>query len=212
LEKIEVSDLTKSWNSFSDEIAKKYLKTFGHPSVSSKELLVDVLAELTQGSHEPSIIELGCGNAQIAEYFIERQFKCAYTGIDFSEVLLGVARQAVPTATFIQDDVNTLAKVSGKYDIALYSHVLELLTSPEESLAAATRVADKIVIRFYEPPEFEMDSVELRWMDVGQKEQVPFIRRKMSRDYYRLILARIGCKKVDIYRDTTKDQVHVLTF
>ncbi|EIJ45206.1 hypothetical protein GWL_46460 [Herbaspirillum sp. GW103] len=49
-------------------------------------------------------------------------------------------------------------------------------------------------------------------MDVGQKEQVPFIRRKMSRDYYRLILARIGCKNVDIYRDTTKDQVHVLTF
>ncbi|NUT60276.1 MULTISPECIES: class I SAM-dependent methyltransferase [unclassified Herbaspirillum] len=207
-----MNDLTKSWNSFSDEIAKKYLKTFGHPSTSSKELLVDVLEELTRGTRPPSLIELGCGNAQIAEYFVEREFECSYTGIDFSEVLLGAARQAVPGGTFIQDDVNTLTKVSGRYDIALYSHVLELLTSPEESLAAAKRLADKIVIRFYEPPEFDIDSVELRWMDVGQKEQVPFIRRKMSRDYYRLILARIGCKNVDIYRDTTKDQVHVLTF
>jgi hypothetical protein len=39
------------------------------------------------------------------------------------------------------------------------------------------------------------------------------LRRKMSRDYYRLILSRIGCRQVDLYDDeTSKDQVHVLRF
>ena len=52
----------------------------------------------------------------------------------------------------------------------------------------------------------------LRWLDVGADKQVPYLRRKMSRDYYRLILSRLGCSKVDIYRDTTKDQIHVLHF
>lgn len=207
-----MSDLSKSWNAFSDDIAKKYLKSFGHPSISSKALLVDVLNEHTSGIAMPSVIELGCGNAQIAEYFQERQFQCSYTGVDFSDALLNVARNAVPGGTFIKDDVNSLAQVNGQYDIALYSHVVELLSAPEESLKAAKKLARKIVIRFYEPPEFDIDSVELRWMDVGQEQQVPFIRRKMSRDYYRLILARLGCKNVDIYRDTTKDQVHVLSF
>jgi hypothetical protein len=49
-------------------------------------------------------------------------------------------------------------------------------------------------------------------MDVGG-EAVPYLRRKMSRDYYRLILAKAGCREVDVYRDeSSKDQIHLLRF
>lgn len=207
-----MSSLGDSWGAFSADIASKYLKSYGHPSLSSKKLLVDVLKECARGIVSPKVIDLGCGNAQIGEYFIKEKFDCDYTGVDFSDVLLDVARRCLPSGRFIKDDVNTLAEVSGQYDIAVYSHVVELLSSPEDSLAAAGKLAKTVVIRFYEPPDFERDSVELRWMEVGDGKQVPFLRRKMSRDYYSLILARVGCKKVDIFRDSTKDQVHVLGF
>ena len=207
-----MSNLSDSWNAFSPDIAKEYLKTYGHPSVSSKALLVDVLKQYTSAKENPRIIDLGCGNAQLGEFFLEKRFQCAYTGVDFSDVLLEVGRQALPQADFIKDDVNTLSQIEGRYDVGLYSHVVELLTSPEESLLAARKLCDLIVIRFYEPPEFESDSVELRWMEVGQDQQVPFLRRKMSRDYYRLLLTKIGCSRVDIFRDASKDQVHVLSF
>jgi ubiquinone/menaquinone biosynthesis C-methylase UbiE len=207
-----MSNLSDSWNAFSPDIAEQYLKTYGHPSVSSKALLVDVLKQYTTSITMPRVIDLGCGNAQMGEYFAEQQFPCTYTGVDFSDVLLDVGRRVLPEAQFIKDDVNTLTQIAGRYDVAIYSHVVELLTSPEESLAAARKLADLIVIRFYEPPEFETDSVELRWMDVGNDQQVPFIRRKMSRDYYRLLLTKLDCKRVDIFRDASKDQVHVLTF
>ena len=114
--------------------------------------------------------------------------------------------------TDLKDDLNNLEKVSGQYDFAIYSHVVELLECPERALRSALKFTRTIVIRFYEPPDFEEDSVELRWMDVGQSEEVPFIRRKMSKDYYRLMLSKLGCKEVHVYRDITKDQIHVLYF
>lgn len=207
-----MTQLSDSWNAFSPEVASQYLKTYGHPAVSSKALLVDVLKQYTKQTPNPKVIDLGCGNAQMGEYFIEQQFPCDYTGVDFSDVLLDAGRKALPSAQFIKDDVNTLDAVSGKYDVAFYSHVVELLAAPEDSLAAARRLSDLVVIRFYEPPDFERDSIELRWLDVGSDKQVPYLRRKMSRDYYSLILARLNCKRVDVFRDTSKDQVHVLVF
>jgi ubiquinone/menaquinone biosynthesis C-methylase UbiE len=207
-----LSTLSDSWGSFAPEIAKKYLKSYGHPSLSSKELLLEVLKAYTHGNLKPKLLDLGCGNGQLGEFFISSNFECEYTGVDFSEVLLSAARLALPNSRFIQSDINNLQEIGDEFDVAIYSHVFELLSSPEECLHAAKRLADIIVIRFYEPPDFEFDSVELRWMESGFGEQIPYLRRKISRDFYRLILAKVGCKLVEVYRDSTKDQVHVLHF
>jgi hypothetical protein len=96
--------------------------------------------------------------------------------------------------------------------VALYSHVLEMLGSPQLSLQRAAKLARTVVVRFFEPPDGEVDIVEIREMDVGDR-LVPYIRRTMSRDYYRLILARAGCEAIEIYRcESAVDQVHVLRF
>jgi hypothetical protein len=88
-----------------------------------------------------------------------------------------------------------------------------MLSSPERSLLKARTFAGLIIIRFFEPPDFETDTVELRDMDIGEGRTVPYIRRKMSRDYYRLILTKLGCTSVDVYRaESAKDQVHVLHY
>jgi ubiquinone/menaquinone biosynthesis C-methylase UbiE len=148
----------------------------------------------------------------LLEFFKEKGLACEYTGVDFSDALLAVARCQNPEATFIQGDVNHLSTfVSGPFDFVLYSHVIEMLESPELSLHEARKTTNRVVIRFFEPPEFDVDTVELREMDLGLGK-VPYLRRKMSRSYYQLILANAGCKRVDVYRDVCKDQVHVLYF
>jgi hypothetical protein len=109
--------------------------------------------------------------------------------------------------------VNTLAGIEGRFDVAIYSHVLEIIGSPESSLLAAKALAGRIMIRFFEPPDAEHDLVELREMEIGDGSTVPYLRRTMGRDYYRLILAKLGCMQVDVYQDeTAKDQVHVLHY
>jgi len=208
--------LIDSWSSFSRDAASAFLKTQGSPSANSKRILVDVLKSFS-ASKPISILDLGCGNAHLFPYFKEQGLDCEYFGIDFSQPLLEAAQESNrndPHAHFIQDDVNELGKIEGQYDVAIYSHVIEMMSSPEQSLLRARQLARRIVIRFFEPPDFDCDSVELREMDVGgDGTQAPYIRRKMSRDYYRMVLSKMGCTQVDIYRDhTAKDQVHVLHY
>ena len=210
-----VEFLQRSWDSFSTGRAGEYLKTYGHPSLRSKELLGDVLKDYASGG-KLSVLDLGCGNGQLYESLREKDCLAKYTGVDFSTPLLTAAKSAFSgdgRAQFLQDDVTLLEKIEGRFDFVIYSHVIEMLASPELSLRRAKVFTDRVLIRFFEPPEFDAVTVELREMDVGEDKTVPYIRWKMSRDYYRLILATLGCRKVDIYQmDGDKDQVHVLHF
>jgi ubiquinone/menaquinone biosynthesis C-methylase UbiE len=207
--------LQRSWDSFSPQMAGVYLRSHGAPSLKSKQLLLEILKNLSNG-RRLSVLDLGCGNAHLHEYFVKEGIPISYTGVDYSNVLANAARESCPQDRFfkvIQDDVSQLGLVEGRFDVAIYSHVIEMLSSPEQSLHQAARLASSIIIRFFEPPEFEFDQVDLEWMETGGAVPVPYIRRKMSRDYYRLILSKIGCKRVDIYRTREdKDQVHHLRF
>jgi SAM-dependent methyltransferase len=207
--------LEVSWGALTPGRAREYLRTFGAASEGSKRLLVEVLTRLS-GRRGLSIVDLGCGNGQLLEAFRASGAQWHYTGVDFSEPLLDAAREAFADdagASFVHADVNTLEGLDGHWDVAIYSHVVEMIGSPERSLLRAAELADSIAIRFFEPPDFEADLVELREMEIGDGTTVPYLRRKMGRDYYRMILAKAGCKQVDVYRDeSSKDQVHVLRF
>jgi SAM-dependent methyltransferase len=210
-----VDILQKSWGSLTRERASEYLKTYGAPSPGSKQLLLEVIEEQVKG-RPVSLLDLGCGNAQLYEFFRDQKLDCDYTGVDVSEPLLQVARsnhEGDSRAHFVTADVNSLEGVGGRFDVAIYSHVLEILPSPELSLIAAKALAEHIMIRFFEPPDAEHDLVELREMEIGDGTTVPYLRRTMGRDYYRLILSKLGCTRVDVYQDeTAKDQVHVLHY
>jgi SAM-dependent methyltransferase len=206
-----LSILQNSWSSFSRRVASDYLTSFGESSVESKKIICDVLKELYPNK-SVSLIDLGCGNGNLAEYLKNNNVLFKYTGVDFSDILLEAAKEGFPNAEFIKDDVNSLKNISTKYDVAIYSHVLEVLSSPEESLLAARKFADTIIIRFYEPPENDVDWVEILELNTGEETSAPYLRRKISKDYYRLILSKMGCKSVDVYSDGYKDQVHVLHY
>ena len=207
--------LARSWNALTRERAGEYLKSYGAPSTGSKQLLVEVI-EREVRERPVSLLDLGCGNAQLYEFFREKELNCEYTGVDVSEPLLEAARdnhRGDSRVHFVNTDVHTLEGISDRFDVAIYSHVLEMISSPERSLQAARALADRIIIRFFEPPEAEHDLVELREMEIGDGTAVPYIRRTMGRDYYRLILSKLGCRRVDVYQDeTAKDQVHVLHY
>ena len=200
-----------SWGAFSPERAKEYLRTYGHPSLESRAIVLDVFRRLA-GRGTLDVLDVGCGNGALYAFLRASGLRLRYTGVDFSDPLLEAARDRNPEARFVRDDAQTLETVAGQFNVVLYSHVIEMLESPQRSLMRAAELSHTVVIRWFEPPDHETDAVELREMDVGGRA-VPYIRRSMSRDYYRLILASIDCKVIDIYRaENSTDQVHVLHF
>jgi SAM-dependent methyltransferase len=208
-----VSDrLQRSWGAMTRARADEYLRTYGAPSTSSRLLTAEVIEELGA----TSVVDLGCGNGQMLELFRERGRAWEYLGVDFSEVLLEAARErfaADAHAAFVAADVNDPVDVPGGHDVALYSHVVEILSCPEASLRRARELARHTVIRFFEPPVHELDVTELREMEIGDGTTVPYLRRKIARDSYRLMLSRLGCTAVDVYHDDgSTDQVHVLRY
>lgn len=202
--------LKKSWNNFNQSTASAYLVNYGHPSERSKRMIYSILVKKFK-SKKIKLLDVGCGNGNLLSGLDSDNID--YTGVDFSKPLINSGRKTYPNTRFIVDDVNKLDKVKGYFDIIIYRHVLELLASPESSLKAVSRRAKLVLINFYEPPVFDDDIVELKTMDLGDGKKVPFIRRKISNDYYRMLLYKIGCKKVEVYKDfSSKDQIHLLYF
>lgn len=207
-----MSILKNSWGAFSEKAAEKYLDGFGNGSENS----IEIVSEIIKGFGENiKIVDFGCGNGQLIKKIINLGVSAHITGVDFSESLLNAALESLPDSNFINDDVIKLSKVTTNYKIGIYSHVIEMLESPMESLLNASKICEIIIIRFFEPPNFELDSVEIKEMIVDEETnyKVPYIRRKISKNYYNLILNDIKCKKVEKYLDEySKDEVHVLYF
>ena len=210
----------KSWGSFEKGAAKDYLKGFGQGSINACIMASEIIKELNKYDENFQILDLGCGNGQFIEELIRNGVKCNFTGVDFSDALINAAGNAIneDKVKFINDDIHTLKKLKEektKFDLGIYSHVLELISSPGQSIYNAKKICDKIMIRFYEPPKFKFDSVEIKEMRISSvsDETMPYLRRKMSKTYYRDILSSIGCKKVEVYKDhKAKDEIHLLYF
>jgi SAM-dependent methyltransferase len=211
-----MSVLKHSWSAFSRDIAKIYLDGFGHPSPRSKVLVASLLRELF-GQGPFRLADFGCGNGHMYGFFKESGLACEYFGYDFSGSLFQAACERFagdPHAHFVEADIGAPNLAAASCDIVLFSHVLEMLASPERSLIAATRTAPLIMIRFFEPPVAEDDVTELLQMNIGSEmTTVPYLRRTMSKDYYNLLLNKVGCRSVEVHQvDGDKDQVHLLRF
>jgi SAM-dependent methyltransferase len=211
----KMSALRDSWSSFSRDIAKVYLDGFGHPSLLSKTLVASLLREMF-GDKQFRIADFGCGNGHMYASFKQAGLTCEYFGYDFSTSLLDAGRDRFlgdANAHFFEADIGNPGLTAEPCDVVLFSHVLEMLASPERSLLAARRTAPIVMIRFFEPPVGEYDVTEVLQLNVGDAASVPYLRRTISKDYYNLMLNKIDCRLVEVHQvDGDKDQVHLLRF
>jgi len=52
-----------------------------------------------------SILDLGCGPGNVSKYLLNKNNKYKITGIDLSENMVSLAKENVPNAVFIQQDI-----------------------------------------------------------------------------------------------------------
>ncbi len=87
---------------------KQFYQTFGYEFSSTRQRLQPGVMQVLDRLHgEEAILDLGCGNGELARELMRRGHSGRYTGVDFSLPLLAVARQGWEDApaTFVHVDL-----------------------------------------------------------------------------------------------------------
>ena len=72
-----------------------------------------------------SVLDIGCGPGQFADFLKNRMPDIKYTGIDFSQTAIDMAKELVPSFDFIAADAVTFDYSSVNYDIVVTTEFLE---------------------------------------------------------------------------------------
>jgi SAM-dependent methyltransferase len=94
-----------------------------------------------------SILEIGCAGGyyyEILEYLLCRRL--AYTGVDYSEALIRMAKDYYPGASFQVADGARLPYKTASFYIAVSSGILPHIPNYSEHIKETARVADRFVI------------------------------------------------------------------
>ncbi len=112
-----------------------------------------VVALSREGIAADSVLDVGTGSGLFAEAF--RQGAKRVAGVDVSEEMLTVARQAVPSVTFVQASMEDLPFAAQAFDLIFLGQVLHEAESMERALAEAFRCAARRVAVLEWPPDRE---------------------------------------------------------
>lgn len=113
-----VISFEKKESSLNDEVAEKlidlnrqFYQTFAVQFSATRERIQPgVRYALDRLPLDAGVLDVGCGNGELARELARRGYMGAYLGLDFSESLLSMARQRLPqNFTFLQVDLSSPA-------------------------------------------------------------------------------------------------------
>jgi tetratricopeptide (TPR) repeat protein len=101
-------------------------------------LVWEKIAEEINGYKSKSVLDVGCGPGQFAEYIMQEYPLLEYTGVDFSKVAVEKARIRCPSARFIEENIlNSEILTQLGYDTII---LLEVLEHIEEDLKLLEKI------------------------------------------------------------------------
>jgi tRNA (uracil-5-)-methyltransferase TRM9 len=132
---------------------KQFYQTFGREFSSTRQRLQPgVQRVLDRLNGDESLLDLGCGNGEVARERMRRGQYGTYTGLDFSQPLLNVARQGWEDApaTFVRSDLSSagwekavigkMASPAGRFDVVVCFAVLHHIPGNDLRLAILQKV------------------------------------------------------------------------
>jgi SAM-dependent methyltransferase len=106
------------------------------------------IVDLCKGLSVATVLDIGCGDGSIIQRLGQLGFGRELHGVDLSASAIAAARAKTIAApsSFATFDGSTLPFESGRFDLAVLSHVVEHLEHPRVLVREAARVARNVVI------------------------------------------------------------------
>lgn len=134
------------------ELVNRQLQEFrrGRP-VDVFDVLVRALRELQGLPHDASVLEIGCSSGFYSEVISIAGLPLTYTGCDYSEAFIALAKESYPALHFDVEDATTLQYRDNSFDVVISGCCLLHIPEYEQAVAETARVARHYAI-FHRTP------------------------------------------------------------
>ncbi|MEO6714664.1 MAG: methyltransferase domain-containing protein [Mycobacteriales bacterium] len=133
-----------------EKAAASYLDGFARLSVVTVDPLLDAIG----ASPGVRLLDVGCGPGVLSRRALERG--CAVDGIDVTDSMIEIARSSLPSATFVQGDVQAgLPFGDNAFHAVAGNMVVHHLSQPERAMPHLLRVlapGGKLGLTMWDPP------------------------------------------------------------
>ena len=120
-------------------------------AVNVFDTLVQALNDLPISVDEMTVLEVGCSSGYYSEVIAIAGLDVRYTGCDFSNAFVDLARQYYPCIQFDTEDATSLSYSSASFDIVISGCCLLHIAEYERAVLETARVASKFAI-FHRTP------------------------------------------------------------
>lgn len=115
------------------------------------DALVDVLRDNVTELDGADLLEIGCSSGYYSEVLALRGINLRYSGCDFSEPFIRLARNCYPQLCFDVEDAVRLSYADSSFDIVVSGCCILHIAEYEKAIAEAARVAGRYVV-FHRTP------------------------------------------------------------
>ena len=115
------------------------------------DIFIGALRQLKADWLDSSLLEIGCSSGYYSEVMKIAGVALTYTGCDYSEPLIALARERYPNVRFDVEDATRLTYSDSFFDIVVSGCCLQHIPEFELAIAEAARVARSSVI-FHRTP------------------------------------------------------------
>ena len=197
----EAARLRNSWKSDElplrqRELVDRQLSEFrrGAP-IDVFDIMVRALRGLGDIDQDSTILEIGCSSGFYSEVFSIAGLHLQYSGCDYSESFIGLARERYPNLVFDVGDATALRYADNSYDIVVSGCCLLHIPEYEQAIKETTRVAKRYAVFHRTPVVLGQPTKYFRKLAYG----VPTVEIHFNETQFLALLEQHGLKLLATY-------------
>lgn len=178
------------------ELVDRQLKAFRNgEAVDVFDVMVRALRDLPATGARRTLLEIGCSSGFYAEVLEIAGLNIAYSGCDYSEPFIALARERYPDLDFRQEDATMLAYPDEAFDIVVSGCCLLHIPEYRTAVAETARVAREYAIFHRTPVVLGQPDRYFRKLAYG----VETVEIHFNEPEFRDLLTRTGLKVIAVH-------------
>lgn len=216
----EIDNLAQAWKSSAIPAAQRNLverqiqEYRNGGNIPVYDALVDILRENIEMDSNLKLLEIGCSSGYYSEVFKIKGIDVNYTGCDFSDAFINMAKEKYPDIEFDVEDATKLSYPNDLFDVVVSGCCILHIPNYKEAIKEAARVARSYVV-FHRTPVLAMSGPIMYQKNAYkvQTVEIHFNEQLLIREFHKsgLDIIDVNCQS-NIWQKKVEDSLATKTY